>query len=325
MPVTQTEIAHRLGLSQNTVSKALRGHPRVSESVRQRVLDAANRLGYQMNMAARAMVKGRFERITLLIGTSLTRSLLPSPLIDSLLNATMDAQLQLQLVRMSDEKLTNDRQLTNMAMQWNSDGVIVNYPWRMPETVSSILAKTNIPTVYINRRTVDCCVYPDEVAAGAAMAKDLLTMGCRNPVYLDPSNSWDSWQEEHFSVIDRARGFAKGMHANGHRAVFLRPEHTIGYGDYFNFITTELATECADGVACVGADTVAMVVAAGIAPQRIVAIDDQPIQVPFGGISTYVVPYQTMAAQAVTLIETAIDNDVIGNESQVVPLKLFQP
>lgn len=46
MKVTAKEIAKQLGISQATVSLALRGRPGVGETTRQRILDTAERLGY---------------------------------------------------------------------------------------------------------------------------------------------------------------------------------------------------------------------------------------------------------------------------------------
>lgn len=61
MPVTAKDIARQLNLSQPTVSRILNGDPnhRVSSSTRERVLDAAKRLGYQPNAVARSLRRGR--------------------------------------------------------------------------------------------------------------------------------------------------------------------------------------------------------------------------------------------------------------------------
>jgi LacI family transcriptional regulator len=53
------ELATNLGLSQTTVSRALNGYPEVNEATRQRVNDAAARLGYRPNASARRLATGR--------------------------------------------------------------------------------------------------------------------------------------------------------------------------------------------------------------------------------------------------------------------------
>ncbi|HEY8595110.1 MAG TPA: substrate-binding domain-containing protein [Devosiaceae bacterium] len=52
-------LAEQLGLSPTTVSRALNGYPEVSDSTRQRVAEAAMRLGYRPNVSARRLATGR--------------------------------------------------------------------------------------------------------------------------------------------------------------------------------------------------------------------------------------------------------------------------
>jgi DNA-binding LacI/PurR family transcriptional regulator len=60
-PVTTHDVARRAGVSQATVSLVLGGNPRarVAAATRERVLKAAEELGYRPNMAARALVRGK--------------------------------------------------------------------------------------------------------------------------------------------------------------------------------------------------------------------------------------------------------------------------
>ena len=46
---TQVEIAELLGISQVTVHRALSGHKRVNEKTRERILKAAEEIGYHTN------------------------------------------------------------------------------------------------------------------------------------------------------------------------------------------------------------------------------------------------------------------------------------
>jgi len=58
-------LAVRLGVSQSTVSRALRGHPAIPEVTRQRVAAAADEAGYRPNARARGLATGRAEAIGL--------------------------------------------------------------------------------------------------------------------------------------------------------------------------------------------------------------------------------------------------------------------
>ncbi len=55
--LTITELARRLGVSVCTVNKALSGKPKVSEKTRQRIVAAAERLGYRPNRMAQVLAR----------------------------------------------------------------------------------------------------------------------------------------------------------------------------------------------------------------------------------------------------------------------------
>jgi len=65
MRVTQKDIAQKIGVSQRLVSYALSGDARVSNAMRQRILQEAENLGYAPNRMARALVTGRTGQIAL--------------------------------------------------------------------------------------------------------------------------------------------------------------------------------------------------------------------------------------------------------------------
>ena len=56
-------LSESLGLSQTTVSRALGGYSDVNERTRQRVIEAANRLGYKPNPQARQLATGRADAV----------------------------------------------------------------------------------------------------------------------------------------------------------------------------------------------------------------------------------------------------------------------
>jgi LacI family transcriptional regulator len=64
------ELATTLGLSQTTVSRALNGYPEVNETTRQRVNEAAARLGYRPNASARRLATGRAGSFGIVYSTS---------------------------------------------------------------------------------------------------------------------------------------------------------------------------------------------------------------------------------------------------------------
>lgn len=62
-----SRLAHELGLSTGTVSRALNNVPGVHSKTRQRVLEAAQRLGYEPNQAARTLALGQTRSVGFMI------------------------------------------------------------------------------------------------------------------------------------------------------------------------------------------------------------------------------------------------------------------
>lgn len=58
-----TDVARLAGVSQKTVSRVMNNEPYVREEVRERVLRAAQQLGYRPNGAARTLISGRTQRL----------------------------------------------------------------------------------------------------------------------------------------------------------------------------------------------------------------------------------------------------------------------
>lgn len=68
MPIVRStikDVAAAAGVTAGTVSRALRGDPRVIETTRRRIVEAAERLGYRPNLQARGLQTGRTGAIGL--------------------------------------------------------------------------------------------------------------------------------------------------------------------------------------------------------------------------------------------------------------------
>lgn len=67
MAVNSRDIAREAGVSQSTVSRALRGDPRVADETRAKIVEAAERLRYTPNLAARSLITNRTRTIGVVV------------------------------------------------------------------------------------------------------------------------------------------------------------------------------------------------------------------------------------------------------------------
>src|SRR5580765_8997605 len=65
--VTSKDIARKLRISQSTVSRALRGDPRVAPVTMARVLEAARQMNYTPNLAARTLITRRTRTVGVVV------------------------------------------------------------------------------------------------------------------------------------------------------------------------------------------------------------------------------------------------------------------
>ncbi len=70
MPVTLKDIAKQVGVSITTVSRGLAGYDDVAAETRQRILDAAEELGYHPNITAQRLQKRRTDTIGFIMPTA---------------------------------------------------------------------------------------------------------------------------------------------------------------------------------------------------------------------------------------------------------------
>jgi LacI family transcriptional regulator len=175
MVVTSHDVARLAGVSQPTVSRALRDSPKVSADTKQRIRRAADVLGYVPSETGRALSSGRTWRVGLLV-TDLHNqfySHVISPMHHEL--ESLGYQLVLQ-TESSDSGRVAERLIAN-----SLDGVLL-----ATTTSTSVLPirlrDRRIPFVYFNRTT-------DAVEADSAtvdprvgltqLAEEIVTLGHR--------------------------------------------------------------------------------------------------------------------------------------------------
>lgn len=145
--VTLHDVARAVGLSANTVSRALAGKDQVSEQTRARVVDEARRLGYTPNSHARSLVSGT----TTVVGLVITNPSNPfyAELISTVERACRSAGYSVLLL-VTDESHANEQDAVEQLLTYGVDGVIGvpvqdrPEPWRR-------LVEAGVPVVLVSR------------------------------------------------------------------------------------------------------------------------------------------------------------------------------
>ncbi|MEM7682090.1 MAG: LacI family DNA-binding transcriptional regulator [Planctomycetota bacterium] len=212
MAVTAADIAQKLGVSRQSVSKVLVGgksNVRVSESLATRVRAVADELGYRPDTAARMISTGRRGSIDLLMSTEAGASVLYSGVIRGIQDGLIEHDVQLTVSRLPDTKLTDADYVPKILREQSADGILVNYTHLVPPDLPALLKKHRIPAIWLNTKRDARCVYPDEVDAFARGTQHLIDLGHKRIAFYLTS------EHGHFSEADRRQGYEHAMHQAG--------------------------------------------------------------------------------------------------------------
>lgn len=216
--VTSKDIAKQVGISPSTVCAVLsntRSNTRVSKATRERIEEAATRMGYRPNVMARATRRGRFNAVGLLMSTVDGRSTLPSDLLDHLHDALARRGFQLSVHRLPDSELTDQAKIPRILREFSVDGLLVNYTDHIPETLIELIRRHQVPSVWLNAKLEADCVYPDDFDASYQLTRRLIAAGRRRIAYVDLSHDAEKLSELHYSAADRYGGYQAAMKEAG--------------------------------------------------------------------------------------------------------------
>ena len=215
--VTSVDVARHLGISQSTVSRSLANHPLVAEATRQRVVEAANALGYRPNALARSLITGRSGLIAL-VSTSMANPFYAEAIRE--FSERLQANgLQLLLFSVPTHHAFDD--VIRKVLEYDVDGLII---------VSSSLSskavlqckEAGLPVLLFNRRIDDeridmvCC---DNLEGGRTIASFLAQTGHRTFGFI-------AGLEDTSTNRDRLRGFSEQLRE------FDAGELRVERGDY---------------------------------------------------------------------------------------------
>lgn len=211
MAATQRDVALLAGVCQRTVSRCFLQPDGVDPETRRKVLEAARRIGYRPNLAARTVRKGRSECVALLRDAELTHNNVHSSLVWSVQKRLKDHSLQVTLGDLPERNAGEP----NAFSQPMADGMLIPCHNRMSDAVETYLRSLPIPAVWINTLGVADSVCSDDNRAGREATEHLLGLGHRHIAFFDRAGNSDGAQGRYCNCRERLAGYRQAMVAAG--------------------------------------------------------------------------------------------------------------
>jgi DNA-binding LacI/PurR family transcriptional regulator len=202
-----TDVARLAGVSHQTVSRVLNGHPNVREQTRLRVRAAIDQLGYRPNKAARALVTGKSQ----LIGVIAQNSSLygPSSLLGAFESAAAEAGFTVSLRRVK----VLDRESIAAAVEHHRDtrvaGIVAIAPTASAaEALAEVPAGMPLVTVDGDPDRPTPLVTVDQFAGAHQATRHLLEAGHQTVWHVSGPPDW-------FDSDGRVRGWRHALERQG--------------------------------------------------------------------------------------------------------------
>jgi len=206
--MTLRDVAEEAGVSEMTVSRVLRQRGDVSEKTRDRVFQAARRLGYVPNKIAGALASNRVNLVGVVI-PSLSNMVFPDVLggIGEVLD---DTPLQ-PVIGTSKYDAEHEEHVIYEMISWRPSGLIVA-GLEHTDAARAMMRAAGIPVVEvmdIGGDPVAAAVGIDHFQAGHSMAREIVSRGYRRIGYLGSSSIADHRAQK------RYKGFVAGLSEAG--------------------------------------------------------------------------------------------------------------
>ena len=204
--LTLADVAGAAGVSPITASRALRGERSVDPELARRVHEAADRLGYVPDPAARALASQRSTQVLVLV------PLLSNALFVDLLEAvhrTLFPEGYQPLIGVTHYDSAEEELLLRTYLPHRPAGLLVT-GFDRSEAARQLIARSGVPCVHLMETSTApglACVGFSQVDAGAAITRHLLERGRRRIAFcgaqLDPR------------VMQRAEGYRRALREAG--------------------------------------------------------------------------------------------------------------
>ena len=201
-PLTLRDVSEASGVSEMTVSRVLRNKGDVSAATRQKVQDAAKRLGYVPNKIAGALASSRVNLVAVII-PSLGNMVFPEVLA-GISEVLEDTDLQ-PVVGVSDYLPEKEEKVLFEMLSWRPSGVIIA-GLEHSEASRAMLRQAGIPVVEImdtDGEPIDACVGISHRRAGRKMAEEIIAAGYKKIGFMGTKMPLDHRARKRFEGFTR--------------------------------------------------------------------------------------------------------------------------
>ncbi len=205
------DVATAAGVSKSVASRVLNGDPsvRARPETRQRIVDAARRLGYVANHSARALRSSRAGALALMI-PDVNNAVFADLLRGVQAGAAEEGMIV--LVAEADRRSSEGDLLDRLAKERRVDGILLQRPEDFDDAMLDEVLAHDLPVVLVNSRLPrkGGSVTLDDQAGARLATEHLLELGHTRIGHI-------AGRRSHDTAMRRDRGFRAAMHEAGLR------------------------------------------------------------------------------------------------------------
>ncbi len=245
--ITINDLAKELGVTPSTISRALAGNTRVSLKTRELVAQKAKEMGYQQNVIAASLRKGKSDTIGMIV-PRINRHFFSNVIsgVEEILNPAGYTLV----VAQSGENFIKEQKAVDVLLANHVGGIIISFSVQTSsyEHIEGVLNR-GIPLVQfdrVNPEIKSSKVLNDNFTGAYLATKHLIKSGYKRIGHLAGTSSLKAYAE-------RYRGYAKALEEMGRNVdSSLVYENSITREAGYNTIIKALKSSKPDAVFCAG-------------------------------------------------------------------------